>query len=766
MRKKIIALFTAMTLAFSMITVSPAATTVSAASVEDKEFACVCEPAPASDTDNMVKYGAQNVDILTAEQAAAANLPAGYTGNVVKVSGSYTSPGLGLMLDFSGEKIKQSDIKSITFRVLVQGTKSNNYPELRIQRPGVAGNLSLQKSIANDINTWTEVTIGSDGTNFHDGTMADLCKNGYLNKFNLFVRFEHLNEFYIDSVRVELNESAKEDDGIDDFDAECMAAQAESGDKPLVTYGSKNVEKLTYDQAVAANVPSGFSKNVVKVSGAYNGAGIGTLLDFSGKKIPQNVVKSITFRVYVGYESSGNYPEFRIHRPGYTNGDFITKTSIADNVKKWTEVTIDIDKNNIYGNASILDMCKDGYLNKCNLLIRLNNIEEFYIDSIRVGLKDNDKVGPVITCDDTLYFSEEEMPEVKAHDEMEDRDVDVEYVWPEDVVLGENKLPEAGEYTIKVTAKDYYGNVSEKTVTAIVVGKDRVKPEITVTSEEIYAVTGTYPLLSATATDDSGAAPTITYSWSEGALDAAGRLTKGEHTWTIKAKDGSNNVATKEVKVYVTDEENLGTNVIDEGAMYGNDADIENVHKHSMKYVAAKSATCTSAGNIAYYYCSECGKYFADKAGSKEISKASTVVKAKGHKAVKVKGKAATFTANGLTDGSKCSVCGKVIVAQKKINKLAKPAKTKFTKVAAGKKKVSVKFKKVKNISGYQLQIARNKSMKKGLKTYKIKSSKTNYTIKKLKSKTTYYVRIRTYKKVNSSTGYSSWTKATKVKVK
>lgn len=768
MRKKIIALFTAITLAFSMITVSPATATVNAATVEDKEFACVCEAAE-QDSEHLVTYGSRSVEKLTTEMITEAKLPKGYTGEVIKVSNPTNTNGIGLLLDFSKERIPYSDVESITFRVCVKGTANptDSYPEMRIQKPYENGSWILRQKIASKINEWVDVTIKSNGEGFHDNnTMAGISKDGYLDKFNLLVRFDNLNEFYIDSIKVTLNESAKEDDGIDDFDAVCLAAQAESVEKPLITYGSKKVEKLTYDQAVAADVPAGFSKNVVKVSGAYDNAGIGTLLDFSGKKIPQNLVKSITFRVYVGYEKSSNYPEFRIHRPGYANGDFITKTSIADNVKEWTEVTIDIDKNNIYGNASILDMCKDGYLNKCNLLIRLNDIEEFYIDSIRVGLKDNDKVGPVITCDDTLYFTEEQMPKVTAYDEMEERNVDVEYVWPEGLVLGENKLPEAGEYTITVRAKDYYGNISEKTVTAIVVGKDKIKPEIAVTSEEIYVVTGTYPLLSATATDDSGAAPTITYIWSEGALDAAGRLTKGEHTWTIKAKDGSNNVATKEVKVYVTDEENFGTNVIDEGAIYGNDPVIENVHKHSMKYVAAKSATCTSTGNIAYYYCSKCGKYFADEVGTKEISKDAITINATGHKEVVVKGRAATTSKTGLTDGSKCSVCGIVIKAQKTIAKIAKPKATKFTKVTKGKKKVTVKFKKIKNISGYEVQIARNSKMKKSMKKYKVKASKTSYTVKKLKVKTNYWVRIRTYKTVNNTVVYSNWSKTVKVKTK
>ncbi len=58
----------------------------------------------------------------------------------------------------------------------------------------------------------------------------------------------------------------------------------------------------------------------------------------------------------------------------------------------------------------------------------------------------------------------------------------------------------------------------------------------------------------------------------------------------------------------------------------------EKVHKHTATKVAAKAATCTTAGNTAYWYCSGCKKYFSDSACTKEITLASTVVKATGHK--------------------------------------------------------------------------------------------------------------------------------------
>ena len=58
------------------------------------------------------------------------------------------------------------------------------------------------------------------------------------------------------------------------------------------------------------------------------------------------------------------------------------------------------------------------------------------------------------------------------------------------------------------------------------------------------------------------------------------------------------------------------------GAEYG-EFDANN---HSdLKYIDAKAATKDAEGNIEYWYCEGCGKYFSDKDGTKEIKKADTV---------------------------------------------------------------------------------------------------------------------------------------------
>ena len=55
------------------------------------------------------------------------------------------------------------------------------------------------------------------------------------------------------------------------------------------------------------------------------------------------------------------------------------------------------------------------------------------------------------------------------------------------------------------------------------------------------------------------------------------------------------------------------------------------VHNHQLRAVDAKAPTCEESGNIAYWVCDECGKYFSDESGENVITAAETVLPAKGH---------------------------------------------------------------------------------------------------------------------------------------
>ena len=92
--------------------------------------------------------------------------------------------------------------------------------------------------------------------------------------------------------------------------------------------------------------------------------------------------------------------------------------------------------------------------------------------------------------------------------------------------------------------------------------------------------------------------------------------------------------------------------------------------------------------------------------------------------------------------------------------------KKQTAKVKAGKKKLTVTWKKDKAVSGYQIKVATKKNFK-GAKTYTVKSYKTyKKVIKKLKSKKKYYVKVRAYKTVGKSKVYGAYSAVRSCKVK
>ena len=92
--------------------------------------------------------------------------------------------------------------------------------------------------------------------------------------------------------------------------------------------------------------------------------------------------------------------------------------------------------------------------------------------------------------------------------------------------------------------------------------------------------------------------------------------------------------------------------------------------------------------------------------------------------------------------------------------------KKQTAKVKAGKKKLTVTWKKDKNVSGYQIKVATKKNFK-GAKTYTVKSYKTyKKVIKKLKANKKYFVKVRAYKTVGKSKVYGAYSAVRSCKVK
>lgn len=88
-------------------------------------------------------------------------------------------------------------------------------------------------------------------------------------------------------------------------------------------------------------------------------------------------------------------------------------------------------------------------------------------------------------------------------------------------------------------------------------------------------------------------------------------------------------------------------------------------------------------------------------------------------------------------------------------------------KVKASKKKLTVKWKRNKKASGYQVMIATDRKFKKNKKTATIKKNKTvTKTFTKLKRKKTYFAKVRVYKQVGKTKVYGAYSKVKKAKVK
>ena len=103
---------------------------------------------------------------------------------------------------------------------------------------------------------------------------------------------------------------------------------------------------------------------------------------------------------------------------------------------------------------------------------------------------------------------------------------------------------------------------------------------------------------------------------------------------------------------------------------------------------------------------------------------------------------------------------------EKKESVIANNKVTKIKKIKRAKKSLKVTWKKVSGVSGYQIQYSASSKFKKAKKITIKKATTTSKTMKKLKAKKKYYVRIRTYIMVNGKKKYSNWSKKKSQKTK
>ena len=177
------------------------------------------------------------------------------------------------------------------------------------------------------------------------------------------------------------------------------------------------------------------------------------------------------------------------------------------------------------------------------------------------------------------------------------------------------------EYIIYVRLTDKAGNTDYICSDGIVL--DGTSPVITgIEDGKIYCE-------AQTVTVDEKYVNTITVNGTEVTLDENG-------SFTLAPADGGQKIVvtdragnTTEMTVTVNNGHTGGTATCTKkavcevcGKAYG-EPDPKN--HTDLKHIPAKAATEDAEGNIEYWYCSGCGKYYSDKDGTKEITKADTV---------------------------------------------------------------------------------------------------------------------------------------------
>ncbi len=101
-----------------------------------------------------------------------------------------------------------------------------------------------------------------------------------------------------------------------------------------------------------------------------------------------------------------------------------------------------------------------------------------------------------------------------------------------------------------------------------------------------------------------------------------------------------------------------------------------------------------------------------------------------------------------------------------KISAVTALSAPKNLKATAGKKKVTLSWKKVTSAAGYEIVYSASKSFKNSKKATLSKGSTVKKTVKKLKSGKKYYFKVRAFKTVDGKKAYGAWSTVKSVKVK
>ncbi len=154
------------------------------------------------------QYGGCSLAVVASENAAAAGVPEGFTGDSVLIASSNESS-YDMSFDFTSLSLKRKHITGMSFRLYIEknAADSSTYPELRI--PGKTEAWIL-RYVVGSAKTGQWITVALDS-----GVIDKLCEGGKLGKFVFCIRANGLAKMFIDNITVDTLQPDTEDPVID-----------------------------------------------------------------------------------------------------------------------------------------------------------------------------------------------------------------------------------------------------------------------------------------------------------------------------------------------------------------------------------------------------------------------------------------------------------------------------------------------------------------------------------------------------------------------
>lgn len=298
-----------------------------------------------------------------------------------------------------------------------------------------------------------------------------------------------------------------------------------------------------------------------------------------------------TAPTYEGYTFGGWYTEAGCT----TEYDFTTAvTESLTLYAKWKDVTcptgeITVDKS------------------KWNTFFNNITFGLFFKDTQKVTITASDNSGDNVTI--TYLLSDKELTVDELNASVFTAYTGAFYIEPNNEYVIYAKLTDSSGNTCYINSNGVVLDNVDPLISGIIDGKTYCEAQ-TVTINEKYVDSVTM----------DGTAVTLT--------DGKFTLSPADGKQTIVVTDKAGNKA--EMTVTVNDGHTGGTATCTEkakcevcGTAYGE----INANNHTdLKHIKAKAATKNAEGNIEYWYCEDCGKYFSDADAKNEITKAATVI--------------------------------------------------------------------------------------------------------------------------------------------